>query len=72
MGEVTYCEDCDHMDPWSRKGNSRYALCTKFPRMTGAGFVSKDKFDKDSPYNYCNAINLGHCPLWEPIKGEPK
>ena len=62
---MTYCEHCEHMHPDSLKGHSRFAMCMKFPRLDGDGFVTEDKWDKDAPYMYCIHINGGACPLFE-------
>lgn len=62
---TTFCEECEHMHPDSRKAPSSRAMCIKFPRMSGAGFVSLDKWDKDAPYMLCRDINGGNCPLFE-------
>lgn len=64
----TICEDCEHMHPESRKRASYWAMCMKFPRLEGQGFVSKDKWDSDPPFMSCRNINGGACPLFEERK----
>jgi hypothetical protein len=70
--DITICEDCEHMHPESRKRASQWAMCMKFPRLEGMGFVSRDKWDKDPPYMRCRDINGGLCPLFEPAQRQPQ
>ncbi len=64
----TICMDCDHLSE-SRSGHPRYWMCLKFPRRNeGFGFVTRDVWEKASPYAYCSDINHGLCPLFEPKK----
>ena len=65
--ELTICEDCEHMHPESRKRSSYWAMCMKFPRLEGQGFVSKANWDSDPPFMHCRNINGGACPIFEPI-----
>ena len=60
------------MHPESRKRSSYWAMCMKFPRLEGQGFVTRTCWDFDSPYMRCRDINGGACCLWEPRKGLEK
>lgn len=71
MTALHYCEECDHMHPASRAQPSYRAMCSKFPRKSGSGFVSRMFWDRDSPFMFCKDINGGFCPLFEP-KREPE
>lgn len=67
MPMTVYCEDCDFMHTSSRNGQSFNAMCMKFPRPSGSGFVTRRAWDRDPPYRYCRHINeSGDCPLFEP------
>ena len=72
MSNLTICEDCEHMHPDSRNGPSWRAMCSKFPRLEGMGFVSRTFWSKDAPYMYCKDINGGACCVWEPRKSLEK
>lgn len=66
---VTTCDTCDHVEPTSRKGQSRNWLCLKHKRLPGAGgFVTGEVWEKDDPYLRCQAVNGGSCPLWTPAR----
>lgn len=68
MADTHYCEDCENMHPDSRSGPSYRAFCMKFPRPNQGGYVTRTKWDKDSPFTLCNRINqVGYCPLFEPL-----
>jgi hypothetical protein len=62
----TWCEDCDLVEPVSRKSNPRNWLCTKHPRTEGMGFVVREKWTDSEPYLRCNQVNAGACPLYKP------
>lgn len=62
----TYCCDCDHLHPDSRKQNPHSWLCMKFPRLEGMGFVSPDWWAKNEPYMRCAGINGGLCATYKP------
>lgn len=64
--DITFCEDCEHLHPDSRNGPAYRAMCAKFPRYYGHGFVSRKLWDRDPPFFLCSQINNGHCPLFEP------
>ncbi len=68
MNEITLCEDCQHMHPDSRNGPSWRAMCSKFPRLEGMGFVTRNIWDRDPPYMYCHNINGGACCVFEKRK----
>lgn len=66
MGQV-YCCDCDHAD---RKGPSYNWMCLKCPRY-GTGFVTRDLWDDDPPYERCNRVNqFGNCGWFKERKEE--
>ena len=56
------------MHPDSRSGPSYAAVCSKFPRLEGMGFVSKTFWSKDAPFMRCRDINGGACPMFETRK----
>ena len=62
-----FCEDCDHLHS-DRKKHPAYWMCLKHKRAEGFGFVTKTKWDSFPPYMYCQHINSGLCPLYEPRK----
>lgn len=56
--EEVYCCDCDHA---MRQGPSYAWMCQQAPRY-GTGFVTRDKWDDDPPYERCIRINKsGNC-----------
>ena len=69
IGAVTFCVDCDHSiqsgPPWRWE-------CRKHERHESFGFVTKTKWDKFSPFMYCNSVNGGNCLLFEPRKEIPE
>ncbi len=67
---MTYCEDCKHMHSDSRKLPSYRAMCSKFRRLGGTGFVTKEYWDKDPPFMLCKDINGGACPIFQERKQE--
>lgn len=62
----TFCEDCDHLHPKSVGQPSYRAMCLAYPRMKGAGFVTRRLWDSDAPYMLCTSINGGKCPTFKP------
>lgn len=65
-----WCCDCAHVE--KKKGDSRYWLCMQAPR-TGTGFVTKEFWDDDSPYERCNQVNrFGNCRWYEEEKDETR
>lgn len=62
----TYCEDCDHVEPASRKRSPSSWVCLKFPRVEGGGFVAPRVWADMDPFMRCTGINGGFCPLWTP------
>lgn len=63
--QPTYCRDCDHVEPQSRKQHPRLWLCLQHPNIEGMGFVDPDTWVKEQPYLYCRNVNGGRCPLWK-------
>ena len=62
--EEVYCEACDMAQ---KKGPSYVWLCMMVPRA-GNGFVTKDLWDDDYPYERCVRVNpFGNCRWWAPI-----
>lgn len=61
----TFCEECQFVEPGSRKRSPIYWLCTRFPRTEGMGFVSPNWWVENEPYMKCVNINGGACPLFK-------
>lgn len=62
----TPCEDCEHLHPDTRDPKRTYAwLCMRFPRLPGLSAVAPKSKHIGEPYNRCENINLGFCPLFE-------
>lgn len=68
----TYCTDCDHVDPQSRKQHPRMWLCLKHPCLQGAGFVARDIWTSGEPFLRCRDVNGGHCHLFSPRRDAGK
>lgn len=64
----TFCDECDHVEPSSRKKSPYHWICMKFPRVEGMGFVARGKWIAEEPYMHCRGINGGLCPMWKPIR----
>lgn len=62
----TYCEECDHVEPASRKRSPTQWVCLKFPRVEGGGFVAPTVWADQEPFMRCVNINGGYCPLFQP------
>lgn len=60
----TFCEDCDNVEPTSRKRSPASWVCLKFPRVEGGGFVAPTVWAKDEPFMRCTGVNGGLCPMW--------
>jgi hypothetical protein len=60
----TYCEDCDNVEPTSRKRSPASWVCLKFPRVEGGGFVAPRVWAETDPFMRCTGINGGLCPMW--------
>jgi hypothetical protein len=65
----TYCEECDNVEPNSRKRSPSSWVCLKFPRVEGGGFVAPRAWADMDPFMRCTGINGGACVLWTPRKG---
>lgn len=64
--EPTYCAECDHVHPDTRKRLPTQWLCMRFPRVeSGMGFVAPGQWVEMEPYNRCQNVNLGFCPLFQ-------
>lgn len=66
----TFCEDCDNVEPASRKRSPASWVCLKFPRVEGNGFVAPKVWADLDPFMRCTGINGGLCPQFEPRRGE--
>lgn len=66
----TFCEDCDNVEPSSRKRSPASWVCLKFPRVEGGGFVAPKVWAEADPFMRCTGINGGLCPLWAKRKDE--
>jgi hypothetical protein len=64
----TFCEDCDNVEPNSRKRSPSSWVCLKFPRIEGGGFVAPKVWATVDPFMRCTGINGGLCPVFEPLK----
>lgn len=62
----TFCEDCEHVHPESRKRSPTSWLCMKFPRLEGMGFVAPKAWAKEEPYMRASGINGGACCVFKP------
>lgn len=63
---ITYCENCLNVTNESKHKPSYAWTCIKHPRLSGAGFVVKGVWERDTPHLYCRDVNHGGCPLFEP------
>ena len=61
----TYCRDCDHVDPQSRKQHPRLWLCLMHPCLEGQGFVDPEIWTNGEPYLRCRDVNGGRCMLFK-------
>ncbi len=60
---TTWCDECDHVHPTSRKLPPWRWLCMKHPRLNeGFGFVTGTSWDNAEPYLKCKDCNAGACP----------
>lgn len=66
----TYCEDCNHVDPVSRKRSPASWVCLKFPRVEGGGFVAPKVWAEAEPHMRCTGINGGLCQMFEPRRDD--
>lgn len=71
---ITYCENCDNVTAESRSKPSYAWTCIKHPRVSGAAFVVRGVWERDTPHLRCADVNGGMCPLFEERKdnGTPK
>lgn len=69
--KATACEDCDHVHPMTREKDIYQWMCLKFPRISGLDPVAPTRRVVKEPYNRCQSINVGHCPLWTERKLGP-
>lgn len=65
----TLCRHCDNVLEISRNSPPWRWQCMKFPRLDGFGYVTDEEWVNKPPYGYCQSINHGSCPLWEPRRG---
>lgn len=65
---MTYCEDCDHVWPESRKRQGYYWLCMEHKNLQGMGYVSKTEWVKEEPYLRCKDVNGGACKLFKALR----
>lgn len=65
---TTFCEDCDHVHPSSRKKPATYWLCMAFKRIRGGSFVAPTEWADNEPYMRCIGINGGACPMYTPLR----
>lgn len=69
---MTFCEDCEHVHPDTRKQEPWRMRCMKAPTRPGYGFVSRT-FSPDPPYVRCFDINkYGECEMFEPRRVAPE
>lgn len=68
----TFCENCDHVEPASRKRSPSQWVCLKFPRIEGQGFVAPKAWAEMEPFMRCASINGGACPMWKPMRNGQK
>lgn len=64
--KITLCENCDLVEPASRKMSPTAWLCTGFPRLEGMGFVAPKWWAEKEPYMRCAGINGGACSMFKP------
>ena len=65
---TTYCSDCRHVYTVNKSDQPWYWLCMRHKRADGYGFVTPDAWISKPPYAYCRDVNLGMCPLFEPLQ----
>jgi hypothetical protein len=63
----TYCQNCKWVFMETKSAPSWRWMCIRHKRISGAGFVTSDKWDSDPPYLYCNQVNGGACELYDEI-----
>lgn len=66
----TYCEECENVEPNSRKRSPSSWVCLKFPRVEGGGFVAPNVWASEEPFLRCTGINGGACPMWAKRRGD--
>ena len=64
----TYCEKCANLHAPNKNDHPRYWMCVKHRRLEGFSYVMKGVWSKFPPYLYCNDVNGGACPLYEPAE----
>lgn len=64
----TFCSECDHVYPETRKKLPVYWLCMKHPRLEGMGFVAPNLWVEMEPYQRCVGINGGKCPCFSLVR----
>jgi len=72
MKEPTPCETCDFVHETTRDKPFYRWICYKFPRLEGMNPIAPTQAVVASPYNFCERINLGHCPCWQPRREAKK
>lgn len=65
------CEDCEHFHPLNEKRPDYKCMCMMFPVKLKESNVRAESTTGD-PYNYCQDINKGYCPLYQPQKTNQK
>lgn len=60
----TPCEKCDNVHSDTRKWEPRNWRCVKFPRLPGMSPVAPTQGVGHPPFQRCEGINGGYCPLW--------
>ena len=64
-----WCEGCDNA---IKDGPSYAWMCLEVPRY-GMGFVTKEKWDADPPYERCVKVNaFGNCRWFTEIREAPE
>ena len=66
MDTETFCEDCDFVEPVSRKQQPFKWLCKQHPCYEKHGFVTRDAWTNGEPYLRCKDVNGGKCKLFKP------
>lgn len=64
----TICEDCDLVDPQTRKKHGALWLCLASPRLEGMGFVKREEWVNNEPYLRCKDVNGGACRNFKPLR----
>lgn len=72
MSAPTICRDCDNVVSSTRSQRPTSWLCRMFPRRHTEGFVHPTWWIENEPFQRCQDLNRGSCPVFTPIRVAPE